>query len=69
MTEQQFLDGCKLNKIDFERVDAKYPYNYNENKAYQAVNKNGLEMYFFFNDDGKLLQRGKIDKDGRFWSI
>ena len=47
-----------LNKNDLtpEIVDAEWPYNYGDNKAY-LVTHNDVTQYFFFNDEGVMLQR------------
>jgi len=63
MKKNDFLKYCDKNKISYEIVKAKWPYNYGNNKGYQATNKNGVLVYFFFNDDGILLQRRIIKKD------
>ena len=46
--------------IIVEIVKADWPYNYGDNKAY-LVTHNDLTQYFYFNDDGMMLQRKTVD--------
>ena len=53
----------ETDNVTVKEVKAKWPYNYNDNKAYE-VTYNKVTQYFFFNDDGVLLQR-KLLQDNR----
>lgn len=53
----------ETDNVIVNEVRAKWPYNYNDNKAYE-VTYNKVTQYFFFNDDGVLLQR-KLLQDNR----
>ena len=60
MNKEQFLKGLEKENIEPIVVDAKFPYNYNDNKGLEATNHNGITFYFFFNDDGVMLERSIV---------
>jgi len=41
------------------RVDATFPYQHSEEKAYQVTFK-GITQYLFFNSEGTLLQQERV---------
>ena len=60
---QSFQDFLTKNNLTPEIVPACWPYDYNDNKGY-IVTHNGSTQYFYFNDEGVLLQR-KVLQDNR----
>jgi hypothetical protein len=51
----------KGSKVDWKMVSAIFPYKHSDNKGYE-VTYNNITQYFFFNNDGILLQRKIIKK-------
>ena len=57
MTKQEaFNKFLENNNLTAKIVPAHWPYDYNDNKAY-VVTHNNSTQYFFFNDEGQLIQR------------
>jgi len=61
MNFQQFRQSIVKNraKLVIEGVKPKWPYNYGTRPAY-VVTMNSTSIYFYFNDDGILLDKKKI---------
>jgi hypothetical protein len=57
--KESFLRFLEKNNLKAKIIDAKFPYNYNDNKAYLVTFK-GLTQYFYFNSDGVLLARNIV---------
>lgn len=57
---ESFQKFLKDKDLTAKTVPADWPFNYNDNIAH-VVTYNGLTQYFFFNDEGQLLVRKKLD--------
>ncbi len=60
MNFQQFRGNIKKHRknLKIQGVRARWPYDYNNNRGY-IVTMNNNSIYFYFNNDGKLLAKGK----------
>jgi len=50
------------NKLTVKGTSAYWPYNYNNNIGY-LVTMDNVTQYFYFNSEGKLLQRKTIGEN------
>lgn len=57
---ESFKQFLNKNKLSAQLVDAHWPYNYNDNKAYIVTYK-GSKRYFYFNDEGQLLVQKEVE--------
>ena len=58
-SKDKLIKQCnEHDDVSYKLIPARWPFNYNDNKAYE-VSMVGVKekLYFYFNDEGDLLEK------------